>query len=450
MSFRAGKENSMKSHIKVGVIGPLWIYDTLVRCFTLFPTIQPIFRLADELDKAKEFTVELKDKVDCLFYSGKIPYLVAKEEVPMEVPPFYIPLKGAGLYQSLYKMKNRMNFTHVSFDGIQNDYIEIVRGNLEETFSFDNYNDVVTLENIEDIVKFHMENVAKTPNTVVITSLKLVSELLTNINIVNEWLKPSEEDIIVAIERMLLATNQRKQKEMQIIIGRIFIENSNTLATDFMTEQQIQKRNHSTYRMLLHFAEQMSGYLTALSSTEYLFVTNRGIFERVTEGYKVLPIVDELKIKLGVTLSIGIGFGYSALEAGSHARVALIQAQENGGDSCYIVNEDRSVFGPIDITAPMKYPLAVTDRLLIQQSEAVGMNAANIEKTIALIRRKKKNEFTAHELASVLGITPRSAHRIVQSWLDASLIEVIGTEKISRRGRPRQVFTLVNSEENSI
>lgn len=450
MSFPTGKEEDMKSHIKVGVIGPTWIYDTLVRCFNLFPTIQPIFRLSDEIDRAKEFTAELRDKVDCLFYSGRIPYLVAKEEVPMEVPAFYIPLKGAGLYQALYKMKNRMNFTHISFDGIQSDYIEIVKKNVEETFSYDNYNNLVSLENVDEILNFHMENFEKCSSTVVITSLKLVSELLTNNNITNEWLKPSEEDIIVSIERMLLGTNQRKQKEMQIIIGRIFIENSTAIANDFMTEQQIQKRNHTTYRMLLHFAEQMSGYLTALSSTEYLFVTNRGIFERVTEGYKVLPIVDELKKKIGVTLSIGIGFGFSALEAGSHARVALIQAQENGGDSCYIVSEDRSVFGPIDIAAPMKYPLAVTDQLLIQQSEAVGMNAANIEKTIALIRRKKKNEFTAHELASVLGITPRSAHRIVQSWLDASLIEVIGTEKMSRRGRPRQVFTLLNSEENSI
>ncbi|MEK5206148.1 hypothetical protein [Psychrobacillus sp. FSL H8-0510] len=440
----------MKTHLKVGVIGPLWIYDTLVRCFGLFPTIQPIFRLSDEIENAKKFTVELEDKVDCLFYSGRIPYLLAKEKVSVEIPTFYIPLKGAGLYQSLYKLKSNMNFTQISFDGIQNDYIEIVKKNLEETFSYDNYSDLVSLDNIEDIVNFHMENVEKDSSTAVITSLRLVSERLTSNNIVNEWLKPSEEDIIVAIERMLLGTTQRKQKEMQIIVGRICIENLTMLASEFMTEQQIQKRNHTTYRMLLHFAEQMSGYLTALSSNEYLFVTSRGIFERVTEGYKVLPILDELKKKIGVTLSIGVGFGFSALEAGSHARVALMQAQENGGNSCYIVNEDKSVFGPINLIAPMKYPLTVTDQLLIQQSEAVGLNAANIEKTMALIRRKKKNEFTAHELASVLGITPRSAHRIVQSWLDISLIEVIGTEKISRRGRPRQVFTLLKSEEERL
>ena len=435
----------METHIKVGVIGPLWIHDTLIRCFDLFPTIQPIFRLSDEVEEAKNFTIELQDRVDCFFYSGRIPYLVAKEEIPMDVPAFYIPLKGSGLYQALYKLKGKRELKHISFDGIQNEHIEIVKNNLEETFTYSSFQDIVSVENKEDLVIYHLENAAKDPTTVVITSLKLVSESLTKNNIMNEWLKPSEEDIIVAIERMLLGTNQRKQKEMQIIIGRIFIENSTTTMNEFMTEQQVQKRNHSIYRMLLHFAEQMNGYLTALSSNEYLFVTSRGIFERVTEGYKFLPIVDEVKKKLGVHLSIGIGFGFSALEAGSHARVALIQAQEIGGSCCFIVREDRSVFGPIDLIAPMKYPLAVTDQLFIHQAEAIGMSAGNIEKTIALMKRKNKNEFTAHELASILGITPRSAHRIVQSWLDANLIEVIGTEKISRRGRPRQVFRLLVS-----
>ena len=113
---------------------------------------------------------------------------------------------------------------------------------------------MVSNENVEDLVNYHLENIAKNPDTVVITSLKLVSESLTNKNVLNEWLKPSEEDIIVAIERMLLGTNQRKQKEMQIIIGRIFIENTASPINDFMTEHQLQKRNHAIYRMLPHFA----------------------------------------------------------------------------------------------------------------------------------------------------------------------------------------------------
>ncbi|WP_342560303.1 hypothetical protein NSQ95_03665 [Psychrobacillus sp. FSL W7-1457] len=435
----------METNIKVGVIGPQWIRETMVRCFGLFPNIQPIFRLSDEIKDAKKLTTELLDKVDCLFYSGRIPYLVAKDEIPIETPAFYIPLKGAGLYQSLYKLKSKQNFMNISLDGIQDNYMELIKSNLEETFSYQNFQEIVYMENKDDVVNFHLRNVEEIPNTVVITSLKLVSEQLSEMNIINEWLKPTDQDIIVAIERMLLATNQRKQKEMQIIVGRIFIENSCD-ASEFMSEQQVHTRNHAIHRMLLQFADQINGYLIALSSSEYVFITNRGIFERITEGYKYLPIVDEMKKKLEVSLSIGVGFGFSALEAGSHARVALIQAQEHGGGCCFIVREDRSVFGPIDLIVPMKYPLTVTDQLLISKAEHIGMSAANIQKTMAVIKRKKENEFTAHELSSILGITPRSAHRIIQSWLDAELIKIIGMEKISKRGRPRQVFALVTTE----
>ena len=64
------------------------------------------------------------------------------------------------------------------------------------------------------------------------------------------------------------------------------------------------------------------------------------------------------------------------------------------------------------------------------------------EKLRAILRRKNINEFTAHELANMMGITVRSAHRIILKWMDAGIISVIGTEKLLSRGRPRQVFRL--------
>src|SRR5690606_34134982 len=105
----------------------------LTRCFDLFPSIQPIFRLSDSLEEAKAFTVELKDEIDCLFYSGRIPYLIAKEAIPIHIPAYYIPLKGSGLYRALYRLKSDRDFTYISFDGIQSEYIEIVKENLGET-----------------------------------------------------------------------------------------------------------------------------------------------------------------------------------------------------------------------------------------------------------------------------------------------------------------------------
>ena len=130
----------------------------------------------------------------------------------------------------------------------------------------------------------------------------------------------------------------------------------------------------------------MDGYLDSISENEYLFITNRGKFEQVTEGYKWMPILGEVKRLLNIRLSIGIGFGRSAIEAGEHSRLALYQAHDYGGSSCFIVKEDRGVFGPVEVAAPITYPLTVTDQEMLLRAEKAGMNAAHIEKLRAYFK----------------------------------------------------------------
>ncbi|WP_245552858.1 hypothetical protein [Brevibacillus massiliensis] len=173
-----------------------------------------------------------------------------------------------------------------------------------------------------------------------------------------------------------------------------------------------------------------------------MFVTTRGIFERETRGYQYIPILTDAKRSLGVSLSIGIGFGQTANEAGTHARLALRQAKEFGGDICFIVREDRSVIGPVEMTHPMVYELSVTDEGLLMRAQKAGMTASYMSKLMAQVSRLGKMEYTAQELASILGVTLRSSHRILLQWLDAELVEIVGVEKISSKGWPRQVYRL--------
>ncbi|MFP3381253.1 hypothetical protein SB767_33565, partial [Bacillus sp. SIMBA_069] len=58
------------------------------------------------------------------------------------------------------------------------------------------------------------------------------------------------------------------------------------------------------------------------------------------------------------------------------------------------------------------------------------------------VTRLGKIEYTAQELAAILGVTIRSSHRILLQWLDAELVEIVGIEKISVKGRPRQIYRL--------
>ncbi|WP_289142683.1 hypothetical protein [uncultured Brevibacillus sp.] len=65
-----------------------------------------------------------------------------------------------------------------------------------------------------------------------------------------------------------------------------------------------------------------------------------------------------------------------------------------------------------------------------------------MSKLMAQVTRLGKMEYTAQELAAILGVTIRSSHRILLQWLDAELVEIVGIEKISGKGRSRQMYRL--------
>src|SRR5699024_3968123 len=134
------------------------------------------------------------------------------------------------------------------------------------------------------------------------------------------------------------------------------------LMRQITSEPKNQRLQLDIQRGILDYIESLDGFLTALGSNEYMFVTTRGTFERVSQGYKYFPLIMDIKKQYKVNISVGIGFGVTANEAGTHARMALLQSFDHGGKKCFIVKEDRSVIGPIENNIPLTYPLSVTDK----------------------------------------------------------------------------------------
>ncbi|UYZ21715.1 hypothetical protein [Mesobacillus jeotgali] len=436
----------MQSQIQIGVIGPEVLFEKIRECLQMFPNFQPIFRLSNQILDAPAFTRELADQVDVLLYSGWSPYSLSKPDIPSHIPAHYIPLKGSGLYKALYKIKQTQpRVIGLSIDTMPSAEVNRALRELNEDFNVCFYEETFHLERIEEMISFHQNSFICGKTNGAITGVKMVADELTRLNIPNQWAVPTIDDIIVTLERTLLSTKKRRNRESQIVFGMIQIDAYHEIVNQMTSEHLIQRQNLRLYRMILDYVEQLEGHLTPLSGNEYMFITTRGVFERITQGYKWIPLINEAKKQLKMKLSMGVGFGLSANEAGTHARIALMQAKDFGGESCFIVKEDRSVFGPVEVSAPIAYPLYITDETLLKKAEEAGMSAVYQQKLISLVKRKKDSQFTAHELAETLGITARSAHRIILKWLDAELISIIGMEKMSTRGRPRQVYRLNDS-----
>ena len=88
---------------------------------------------------------------------------------------------------------------------------------------------------------------------------------------------------------------------------------------------------------------------------------------------------------------------------------------------------------------PIFNVLSPMNQELIRRAENAGMTSTYLSKLLNQMARFGKYEYQVHDLAFLLGITVRSAHRLLLLWTDNGLVEITGMEKVPK-GRPRQIF----------
>lgn len=426
--------------IKIGIVGTQYVVDKLLKVIKAFPTFTPIVRIVNDEEETPSVVEALMLEVEALLLFGAQSHRRVKENVHITVPVHYVPLTGAGLYKTLFHALQTGNLS----DGISIDTLtkSMVMNALKD-LGVEQTKVVVYTgpahASPEKLFAFHQNLNHTKACSFAITGLKSVSERLSEVDVTNDWLIPSDQDMVVTLERALLSTESRRIKESQIVVGMIKVDEFGKLVMKRNNEHEVQKLKLDIHRMVLGYVESLDGYLTALGGDEYLFFTTRGIFERETGGYKTIPLAKDANLSFGISLSFGVGFGTSANEAGTNARTALRKSKEAGGNTCFIVREDHTLIGPLEMADPMQTVLSPTHAGLIKRAEDAGMTSAYLSKLLSYTAKYGKYEYKVHELASLLEVTVRTAHRLLLLWIDNGLVDISGMEKVPK-GRPRQIY----------
>lgn len=434
--------------IHIGVIGTKEVVQQIQQVLKTFPTFLPLFHVVEKECDIQAAAQQMSRSVEVLLLSGPLPSRLVKEQ-QLPVPVHYVPVTEAGLYKALLTASR-----HAQLDkGISVDSLTslIVARALKELnlrqLPYVVYNGPA-YSSADKLVSFHHQQHRAEKCSVVFTGVQTVAEQLAELGIPACWMAPSDQDIIVALERALLSTQSRKNKEAQIVVGIINIDDFEKRIVHSVNEHEVQMLKLDIQRAVLRYVESLDGYFTYLGGDEYLFFTTRGIFERETGGYKAIPLAKEFKQSFSLNLSLGIGFGMTASKAGSNAREALRKAKGAGGNSCFIVREDGSIIGPLEMSEPMKATLAPLDYKLVKQAENAGMTSNYLCKLATYMTKHEKYEYNVHELSLMLNITVRSAHRLLLMWMDNGLVEVSRLEKVPK-GRPRQMYHFSFLEKKS-
>ncbi|MDQ1912759.1 hypothetical protein RAC89_20420 [Paenibacillus sp. GD4] len=431
---------SMTKGIRIGFIGPAPMMALLRKAARGFPSFEPICRIYENVNEAVQLTDALAEEVEVILYSGPIAYQLCIEQCHLTIPVHYIPLTGSGLYRSLFRMNRLWGLGPMSVDTLPLQPFRHAFQELGEQLPELIFCPAQERIDVEEIKKFHLEQFRSGRSQGALTALRSVYEALAAEGVPCDWVLPTEQDAVVSLERALLSTQTRRSKESQIVFGLVQVDDFRKVAENTRSEHEFQRVKLDIQRLMLEYVETLEGHMTMVGGDEYLFVTTRGTFERLTGGYKYIPLAPKKRIGHSLSFSIGIGFGRTANEAGTHARTALIRAQEAGGATCFIVREDESLLGPIELGEPASGTITLLDADLVKRAKEAGLTEAYLSRLVSSASRAGKSEYDVHELSSALGITVRSTHRLILQWVDADLAEVVREERRSAKGRPKQII----------
>jgi len=426
--------------ISIGIIGTQEIVEQIERVIKAFPTFSPYTSVVQSEDDIPQIAEQMIDKVEVILISGALTSRKLKNRLKLSIPVYYLPITEASLYKALLLAVNEFdNVKGISIDTLTNMLVTRAVEALDiREIPYVVY-DGSLYASTEQLLSFHREQVATGQCSIVLTGVQGVAEQLNAEGIPSIWMTPSDQDIVVTLERALLSTESRKNKEAQIVVGIINVDDFEGLAMKKRTEYEVQMLKLDIQRLILNYIESLDGYATHLGGDEYLFFTTRGMFERETRGYKYIPLAKDAKLNYSISLSLGIGFGMTANDAGTNAREALRKAKDAGGNGCFIVREDKSVIGPVEMSEPIKARIVPLDNTLVKRAESAGMTSHYLSKLVTYMCKHKRYEYHVHELANMLNITVRSAHRLLLVWQDCQLIEISRVEKVPK-GRPRQMY----------
>ncbi|WP_051314591.1 hypothetical protein [Alteribacter aurantiacus] len=421
----------MKKSIKVGIITPVEHLEFVQSNLDYFPSIKPVWYLySSETEESRVIEESINNKeTEALLFLEHHVYKSTINNKKLSIPAHFIAATGNNIYRTAFLLFNNNEIKNICCDPLPLINLPGVLADLGITLSSVH---VVKEKSEEKTIEEHKEFLENHKNAGSITSRVRVAEELKRQGLCCEYVMPTPQDLMVTLERILLSTKSRENLETQFVCG--FIKGK-YINFDEQIHFEVEKQIHT-------FVKQLNGIYQQVEEDFYMFVTNRGSFERVTRGYKSIPFLNQGGVcEKYVKFNMGVGFGNSVKDAKNHGRIAFNHTKGFPPNKCFIVNDDKQVFGPVEMTRHLVYDIAITDYQLLEKAKVAGMTASYISRLIAQLNHHEKGVYSAQELANIFGITLRSTHRNLSKWLDADIVKIVGEEKTAYRGRPRTIYS---------
>ncbi len=392
----------------------------------------PFYKLSSVVDIYKE---NFKRLSGIVFTGGITCQLITQSMGEISIPHAILNFYETNLYTAFLKIvsSKQTKLNRISTDIL---YPGPTCDSFEELVGKENMPYIFTLSDIDQLEQdfnqvtadYHLSLYQQDKIDIVLTRRSVGEVLFDHIPEV-EILSPSPQEIVDTFNRVINDIHQRDISENLAVVGLVFPakDSPSISAKDMYNVIDAICRNVSQTPMVKS------------DETGYQIVTTNHLLQTITHGYTSSEFKDGLNAK-GLYASVGWGIGRDFHAAYENAKTACREAKREPSGASYICTEDSRMIGPLSDKRCISY-LNGTNPQVDRLSTDTGLSPLYIQKIAAVMKKLSRTELDCNDIAYYLGISVRSANRILNK-LEESGVAISKIKRQDSRGRPIKIYKL--------
>ncbi len=398
-----------------------------------------------QIKKGIKSVEKLFKKCDGILYSAKDIYYIFNNKITHHLPNTYIERCFSDVYKALFDgvYHQEVDIKKVSIDSLS--YDEIIEAYRELGIHSKKECSIKTIRSnytisgfIEKAIRDHINNY-NYDKSFCITHFTSIRDYLKKKGIKVALIEPNTREIIKKVNKLISKKTPTHNNNSSSVVVTITISNLKENLIINNSQHSVILEYNRIMEEVFWFAERIDGAYSINGHKSYTIFCSSKDLEDETNNLLNLDILNSIARYDIVYGSIGIGYGKNFKEAIKHSIIGNIRSTNEKKSSAYIVYHQGKIVGPLLSTNDRASRRErIFDIKLEQISSKTSININTLYKIHSAL--KTSNSYTSNEVAEILGVTRRSANRILGRLEYHGFIENISLKSNGGRGRPSRII----------
>jgi len=433
--------------INMGIVGPKDSVDKAIQVVdSMGNNINSIPLIYTNHHQIKLMVDSVLTRLDCLLFTGVLPYSLMYEELKDKLPIAYIGRDTNTVMRTVFEIVylNKRMIDKVSFDVFKKtevlELFEEINIPTDHVYVLEHAPGMVS----DDITEHHLSLYNNKKVNICITCSLITYIKLKELGIPIFRVVPSRSSIKQTIEMLLLEFKSSVFQKSAITIGVISIDN-NLEDEKYSSSYDLERIQLKLHDLLLSFAQKTQSSIVR-SGDEFFIYSTYGELISNNLALADTEILEQSYNLFNISLSYGIGTGLTVQDAKNNAKIAIKHARQTG--NCIFIKEHSGqIIGPISPGKTDSINWLDAD-VINMLSKKTGINNSILAKALYIVDKKLGATFTVQQFAEVYKCTLRNARRILTLLEKADVISIESYEQHLSAGRPKKVYMKNKSLEN--